>query len=412
MIKNNKGLSKANIIIIVAVIVVIAAIALWMMISSNGENNSGVIFINSERDMQALQDSNNWNKTFILTKNIDMSNTKNWKPVGTVYKKFSGTFNGNGHTIDNFSIDRRNEENVGVFGYVSSEGVIKDCNLTHISINGAFTTGGLAAIFEGKANNIKIGGKVNAKGSNSIGGAFGIFNGTAENILCKVIVTGDSRVGGFAGDVQGGKISRVYVGTGTTVNADGGQVGGLVGVAKKKDLITIENCYSKAVLYAVSGRCGGLVGSAITYSESEEDSIVIKDCYYVGDISKCSTKAGGLIGDIDSSSIGRVVLTNCFCAAYVDRECNPYRGGVIGYIEKNSSRTTNKILWVNMYTDSTTYSGVGSDSINFSMLLYDFSEKDITEWNDGNWVFNKNNSPKNRVLLKNEPTANDWAVFD
>lgn len=84
------------------------------------------------------------NANVILTKNIDLKGKK-WIPIGTEkYNSFKGTFNGNGHTIENFKINQDKLEYVGFFGYVEGATI---CNLNIDCVcKGKRTIGALVGI--------------------------------------------------------------------------------------------------------------------------------------------------------------------------------------------------------------------------------------------------------------------------
>jgi hypothetical protein len=58
-----------------------------------------------------------------------------WKPIGTLYSQFTGTYNGDGFTISNLTINRPSEVAVGLFG--STNGVyIENVNLENADVTG------------------------------------------------------------------------------------------------------------------------------------------------------------------------------------------------------------------------------------------------------------------------------------
>lgn len=60
---------------------------------------------------------------------LDLSNYTNWQPIGNSSAPFSGQFDGNGFIIKNLTISRPNELYQGLFGYISSTGVITNLTL-------------------------------------------------------------------------------------------------------------------------------------------------------------------------------------------------------------------------------------------------------------------------------------------
>ena len=77
---------------------------------------------------------------------LDLSGI-NWDPIGTGgagdNKYFKGVFDGNGHTIKNLTINRPDEDTVGLFGSISSGAEIKNLGLTDVDVIGNDYVGGL-----------------------------------------------------------------------------------------------------------------------------------------------------------------------------------------------------------------------------------------------------------------------------
>jgi hypothetical protein len=72
--------------------------------------------------------ANSSGKYYTMTANIDASSSAGWndagtdttvmegfKPIGTPYYEFDGTFEGNGHTITGVCINRQTTNSVGLF---------------------------------------------------------------------------------------------------------------------------------------------------------------------------------------------------------------------------------------------------------------------------------------------------------
>ncbi|GAB6168190.1 hypothetical protein JCM1393_06500 [Clostridium carnis] len=147
--------------------------------------------------------SNKLDKHYILMDNIDLSNIE-WNPIGIglrldSYNSFTGSLNGNGHTISNMKIVSNSEKAyVGLFSSIGETAEIHDLNLENININSNGTIGGLAAENKGKVRNIKISGNINStsiKGNNIIGDVIGIENketSLLENITSSVKINLES----------------------------------------------------------------------------------------------------------------------------------------------------------------------------------------------------------------------------
>ena len=138
---------------------------------------------------------------YILTKNITVS---------TPYAKdFSGTFDGNGHTI---TLDISGTANTGLFSKIGQGGTVKNV-ITAGTVTGTGTgkyVGGIAGTCEGTIQN--CGNTAVVTGKQRVGGIAGHLGSksaaTIENCYNAGAITGTSYAGGIAGYVQNGA-SRV-----------------------------------------------------------------------------------------------------------------------------------------------------------------------------------------------------------
>ena len=205
-------------------------------------DNQKECHIKSVEDLVAFSTLVNSGKTFkektvYLDKDLNMILNGNFEPIGTSTNQFEGKFDGNAHTISNLMINRPNEDNVGLFGYVGGENsnnptTIVGLNIKNINVQGNKNVGGLVGNLKSYStiNEITLSGSVN--GTNDyIGGIIGYA--TANTNLTSVIVNanveGKLYVGGIAGNgistysgiVESGTIkgtNSVY-GTGTYLNS-------------------------------------------------------------------------------------------------------------------------------------------------------------------------------------------------
>ncbi len=172
-----------------------------------------------------------------------------WNPIGTTSTTashtltFSGTFRGNGHTIDNLFINRTLDSThaVGLFGRTDAKGRIETLGLTNAFVG---TNAGFIGILVGSHSGTIIGCYVTGKAQNRtsvIGGMVGLLNGhfatsgpspgaiiasysTAE---VQLTVTTPAIRGILAGQSNAGSISYSY-GAGRTYGT--GTPGQLVGI--------------------------------------------------------------------------------------------------------------------------------------------------------------------------------------
>nr|WP_319564646.1 YDG domain-containing protein [uncultured Rhodoferax sp.] len=170
-------------------------------------------------------------KTYTLANDIDATGTANWNagagfvPVGNPSAPFTGSFDGQNHTISNLSINRPAAEGVGLFGVAGATSAISNIGLIGSSVTG----------------------------SSSVGTLVGQNSGDLSNAYATGSVTGAGNVGTLVGYNSGGSISNVYATGSVSGNYS---VGGLVGYSWG----SISNAYASASV-AGSSYVGGLLGS-------------------------------------------------------------------------------------------------------------------------------------------------------
>ena len=258
--------------------------------------------------------------------------TYTWTPIGEYgedgEKAYTGTFDGDGHTISGLYYDGSGNY-VGLFGYVGSGGQVENVSVVDSyignnyscgftggvcgynnggtitncyntgTVKGSYYTGGVCAANSGMIMNCyntgSVTGSVTGSGTyTSVGGVCGGNNdrGTITNCYNTGDVTGDSLVGGVCG-YNGGTIKNCY-NTGTVTS--NGNVGGVCGYnyAYGGDTATIENCYNTGTVTG-NGNVGGVCG--LNYAR--DDTATIENCYNTGTVSGTGTYAhvGGVCGE-------------------------------------------------------------------------------------------------------------------
>ena len=211
-----------------------------------------------------------WGQTFKLMADIDLAQfTGNqFHLIGIPGQPFAGVFDGNGHTISNFTCSASEDAYVGLFRYISDPNAeIRNLYLVTPDIQVA------ASNYVGVlAGYLRDGAIVNC----------GVYGGQ---------IAGDSDVGGLLGQVFGGTVTGCSAST--RVEGDT-YTGGLIGRNRYDGVV--DNCYATG---SVEGResTGGLIGN-------NYEAIVLR-CYSSGPVAG-ETDIGGLIG---SSHIDAVVAS-------------------------------------------------------------------------------------------------------
>jgi hypothetical protein len=236
----------------------------------NGDGSSSSPYeISTASDLQAMQEDRSANYTVV--NDIDASGTVNWnngqgfKSIGEFGNEFTGSLDGQNHTISNLSINRL-DYNVGLIGALGAGGEVKNVGVINVNIETADdNVGGLVGHnrYGTVSNSYSTG---NVTGGEGVGGLVGHNRyGTVSNSYSTGNVTGNNMVGGLLGSNYG-TVSNSY----STGNVSGNNgVGGLLG----SNYVTVSNSYSTGNVTGESDDVGGLVGDNYgTFSNSYWDT--------------------------------------------------------------------------------------------------------------------------------------------
>jgi len=268
---------------------------------------------------------NNLSASYILTADIDLSGYENWTPIGTLDENifgngghsdiaFSGTFDGNGHTVSNLTAIHQDLAGVGLFGAASSDAVIKNLTVENATVTGYMSTAGIIGLNCASVENLTLKGENTISSINCTGGILGghgygsIKNCTVEDVTIRVL--GDN-------DFSGGRI----------IQCDVAECGGLiVGGAFTG---TIANCKAKGEVIAEGNEPVGLggIGGCLEYMES------ITGCTADVTITAPNTAhaVGGLCGYAGTGDIENpAVIENCSVKFVMNTANATHIGGLVG----------------------------------------------------------------------------------
>lgn len=245
-----------------------------------------------------------------------------WVPIGKRDAAFTGSLDGDGHTISNLTIDYQVDNVgytahfVGLFGYLGSGSSIGDLTLADASIstNARIGSFGIAVGMSDGATITQVHSSGSVYGTVNVGGIVGnAKNTTIEESSSATTVAGSGqRVGGLVGYLDTGSTIKQSYASGTVsstgVGDAGGGVGGLVGVATSS---SISQSYATGSATSdESSGVGGLVGIA--------DGATITQTYATGAVS-ASEDFGGLIGTRTTTTV---------TSSYFDTETTGVSNGV------------------------------------------------------------------------------------
>ena len=263
---------------------------------------------------------------YILIADIDLSAYENWTPIGAFQSlsdapedaevphpdyAFTGTFNGDGHTISNLTVSSDAPMGAGLFGCAAGTengaAYIRNFTLKNVNVSGFYLVGGAVGLqfMNCPVSDIHLVGENTLTGMQGIGGIVGTGFDLISNCsaTADIIVQGDD--GACAGLIAGGttmsSVKNCEVTDGKIIaegNATWG-FGALCGAPWGAAEIT--DCKVSGTVITVSGEnnrlVGGLVGFGGTYDPTAPAQITgctVEDVTII--VSETTDSVGGLIG--------------------------------------------------------------------------------------------------------------------
>jgi len=161
---------------------------------------SGVATANNVTKIENMDDlrnvSDDLSGDYVLVDDIDASGT-DFEPIGSPGDLFTGTFDGNGYVVRKLTVDRPDEEGVGLFGGVGETSVIQNTAVEDANITGERLVGGLVGSNFGVVAESYVTGEVEAE--QEVGGIVGHNNGIVTRTYSEADVTGGMATGGLVG---------------------------------------------------------------------------------------------------------------------------------------------------------------------------------------------------------------------
>lgn len=257
-------------------------------------------------DLSLLQSSPS--SYFELGNDIDLENAQR-----TCISGFTGTLDGKGYSISNFSLIYPDSDDIGFFRVLYG-GTVKNLTLVNETVAGTKSVGGLAGHVRSADAVIQNCHVVNStiQGSDDyIGGLIGrtsvnvtetISDCSVEDLTLYVNGANPRYVGGLIG-ASTANIFRCFV-TGN-ITSDANTVGGLLG--SSSDRHTVSECYADVdINLTQSYTVGGLIG--------QNNSGTVINCFTIGSITDPSEafNISGLIGTTGATYDSYII--NCYSA--------------------------------------------------------------------------------------------------
>ncbi len=353
-----------------------------------GEPNDPYLIYTAEQMNAIGIEPNNWDKHFKLMADIDLSTyTGDQFNIIGGNPPFTGVFDGDGHTISNFTYASTDQWcGGGLFGSVNdpnaeiknlrlidpnvvtedgygvglliaglSQGIISNCHVENGHVAGFGAVGGLIGDISGvvqitRESIIRYGGGIlrncttnciNVSGGRQVGGLVGDNRGTITDCYSTGTVFGNEHVGGLVGESYG-TITNCF--SAACVAGDG-PVGGLIGYNSAGSNGRIMHCCSSG---SVSGNwaVGGLVGMNATR---------ISNCYSTGDVIG-NEYVGGLVG----SNSRRAWIGNCYSIGRVTGDAEV--GGLVGSDYEDGDHVMSSFWAIETSGQTASDGGIGKTS--------------------------------------------------
>jgi hypothetical protein len=297
---------------------------------------------------------NNLSGTFVLVADLDENtagyasfNTgEGWMPIGNATDSFTGTFDGQGHTISGLKIQREMAD-LGFFGHTTGATIknvtLKDADITAVLSNSAVLAG---RTFGGIVQNVHVSGSFRQIGNpdaTNFGGLIARMHGglVTESSSAVNIETVGRFVGGIAGTMTGlsgeGATVQLSYNTGNITSAFR-WIGGITG--QFGGASTIRNSYNTGAITGAT-QVGGLTGFHWRASE-------LHNSYSTGRVVG-DEEFGALVGHMDppqGTAIGKVEFS------FFDTEASGLSAGLgIGEANGAFGRTTAQMKDQSTYTD-------------------------------------------------------------
>ncbi len=209
---------------------------------------------------------------FLQRANIDMSEYKNFTPIGSITFPFSGHYDGGKYSITNLTVNST-DNNVGMFSYIRGGEVI-NLKIKDSSIRGGYNVGAFAGINQGSL--IGCIADCEVAGIGAVGGICGLNSGIVKEC-------------GNLGEVKSGENGAV-----------GEYAGGICGINHKY----IQDSYNRGQINY--GAVGTTYSGGIAGRSGGSSSALIERTYNVG-------KVGGKArGEIVGDNMGQSAIKDCF----------------------------------------------------------------------------------------------------
>lgn len=281
MQKEDEKMKKRVISLLLALVLAVSLLPTAAWAAETGPKGKGTAddpyLIEDAEDLAKVTGSGH----YALANDIDLTDTKyaGKSITPALSDAFSGTFDGNRHTISGLCINTKSKNGVGLFG----------------TVNGA------------SIQNLKVEGSVTGTNSGFVGGIVGKTQGNVTITNCSftgsvsATKSGSSNgAGGIVGRVNAGTLKVENCANHATVTAEKASAANIIGHGGTNE-VTITNCYNDGAIsgqWYPSGIC----------AQNTNDTSTIQECFNSGSIS--NTNGGTYCAGISANFKGEA--PNCY----------------------------------------------------------------------------------------------------
>lgn len=311
MQKEDEKMKKRVISLLLALVLAVSLLPTAAWAAETGPKGKGTAddpyLIEDAEDLAKVTGSGH----YALANDIDLTDTKyaGKSITPALSDAFSGTFDGNRHTISGLCINTKSKNGVGLFG----------------TVNGA------------SIQNLKVEGSVTGTNSGFVGGIVGKTQGNVTITNCSftgsvsATKSGSSNgAGGIVGRVNAGTLKVENCANHATVTAEKASAAGIIGHGGTNE-VTITNCYNDGAIsgqWYPSGIC----------AQNTNDTSTIQECFNSGSIS--NTNGGTYCAGISANFKGEA--PNCYRTESGSENVGNNKNGT-SILLKNSDAVKNEL---------------------------------------------------------------------
>lgn len=297
---------------------------------------------------------------YLLTEDIDLSGVE-FEPIGSFEAvseeepetpktelAFTGSFDGNGHTISNLVMEDETAAAYGLFGCVYGENAsVTNLKVKDISLTGSMMVGVIGyAATEKPVEGITLEGENQITGFSMVGGIVG--GGFSDLMDCAsqadiTLLDGGSYAGILVGGLEEGNVENCSASGSVTAEGAGSSVGGLSGCFEGSAYA--KNCRAENVTITL-GEGSFLIGGLVGHAGAVEEPTRIENCAaenYTITVGEDSQRIGGIVGGgFYISAYAEYYpepeafsVINCEASGII--EGGEMAGNIAGYVHNNST---------------------------------------------------------------------------